>query len=188
MPADHTLHAIARQPESTRAGCQPTNGRPAAPNGTKRIKAMQIHAEVADVKTLKTSLHSRRGVTLIELMVVVAIIAIIGAVALPSYLSSIRKGRRADASDAAAGVLQAQERWRSNDTSYTTSLASLNQLTTTANGYYTQAISAASATGYTLTFTPVASKGQNNDTGCTSLVVTVTNGNPVYTPATCWSR
>jgi type IV pilus assembly protein PilE len=149
---------------------------------------MSIPAEVAEVKTLKSSLHPLRGVTLIELMVVVAIIAIIGAVALPSYLGSIRKGRRVDASDAATGVLQAQERWRANNATYTTNLASLSQSATTANGYYTQTLSAATATGYTLTITPVASKGQNNDTGCTSLVVTVTNGNPAYTPPTCWSR
>lgn len=130
----------------------------------------------------------QHGVTLIELMVVIAIIAIIGSVALPSYLSSVRKGRRVDASDAATGVLQAQERWRANNATYTTSLSSLNQSSTTVNGYYTQALSAATGTGYTLSFTPVASKGQGSDTGCTALVVTVTNGNPAYTPAACWSR
>lgn len=128
------------------------------------------------------------GFTLIELMVAVAIVAIIGAVALPSYLSSVRKGRRADASDAAAAVLQAQERWRANNATYTTNLGSLNVASTTGNGYYTMALSAASGTGYTLSFTPVASKGQGNDTGCTALAVAVAGGQPTYTPAACWSR
>lgn len=126
--------------------------------------------------------------TLIELMVALAIVAIVGSIALPSYLGSVRKGRRSDASDGAAAVLQAQERWRANNASYTTSFTSLNVGSTTGNGYYTMALSGAGGTGYTLSFSPVAAKGQNNDSGCTAMTVTVANGNPSYAPATCWSR
>jgi type IV pilus assembly protein PilE len=133
------------------------------------------------------------GFTLLELMVTVAIVGLIGAIAFPSYMGSVRKGRRVDASDAAATVLQAQERWRANNPQYTTTLSNLNIASaTTGNGYYTMALTAngaiSLARSYAVTFTPVASKGQNNDTGCTSLTVTVVGGQPVYAPPQCWSR
>ena len=137
---------------------------------------------------MSRSRSKRRGFTLIELMIVVAIAAILLGLALPSFIDSVRKGRRSDAADAVVGVLQAQERWRGRNTTYSASLGSLNLSSTSAGGYYSLALSAASATGYTLTATGRSSKGQDRDSGCSALVVTVTNGNPVYTPAACWSR
>lgn len=131
---------------------------------------------------------ARRGFTLIELMVTLAIIAIVASVALPSYRSSVLKGRRSDAADAAVAVLQAQERWRATNATYTTSATNLKVAATSANGYYTLALSNATATGYTLSFSPATGKGQSNDTGCTAMTVTVTNGSPAYAPTTCWSR
>lgn len=133
------------------------------------------------------------GFTLLELMVTVAIVGILGAIAFPSYMGSVRKGRRVDASDAAANVLQAQERWRANNPQYTTTLSDLKiSSATTGNGYYTMAVTANGVVpltrSYTLTFTPAAGKGQDKDTGCTGLSVTVTGGAPVYAPAACWSR
>jgi len=121
-------------------------------------------------------------------MITVVIAGILLSLALPSFLDSVRRSRRADAADAAVGVLQAQERWRGGRASYSDSLASLNQAATSANGYYALALSATSGTGYTLTLTGVSGKGQDADRGCATLVVTVVNGSPAYTPAACWSR
>lgn len=141
----------------------------------------------------------RRGFTLIEMMIVVAIVAIIAAVALPSYFGSLRKTRRAEAVAAMLQVQQAQERWRASCPSYATLIPTANAgncnagtsglaIAVTAGARYTYALSGVSATGYTLTATAVAGSSQASDTGCTALVMTVTNGVAVQTPAQCWSR
>lgn len=121
-------------------------------------------------------------------MITLAIIGILAATAGPSLMQQIRQGRRSDALDATASIQQAQERWRANNTTYASTLASLSAASTSKDGYYTLALSAVSATAYTLTASAVAGKSQTGDTGCTSLVVTVSNGVPTPTPTTCWRR
>jgi type IV pilus assembly protein PilE len=134
-----------------------------------------------------------RGFTLIELMIVVVVVVIIAAVALPSYFGSIRKSRRADAITALNQIAQAQERWRANNTTYTTVLTSAGlNVPDPSSGYYTLAVSGASGTGYTATAT--AAGAQLKDTKCTSLTLTMAAGTFSYTalPAgnsnTCWNR
>lgn len=130
----------------------------------------------------------QRGVTLLELMIAVVVIALLAMLVYPSYQNSVRKARRADATDGATAVLQAQERWRSSNPSYTAALTDLSVASSTGNGYYTMALSGATAAGYTLSFTPVAARGQGSDSGCTAMSVSVTNGTPSFLPTTCWSR
>lgn len=64
------------------------------------------------------------GFTLIELIIVVAIIGILAAIAYPSYLSSIRRGYRAECKAGVLNALQSQERFFSANSTYTTDLAS----------------------------------------------------------------
>jgi len=132
------------------------------------------------------------GFTLVELMIALAVVAILATVALPSYQSSVRKSRRADVVDATTAVFQAQERYRANNPLYAATFAELNaaSLATSKGGYYTLALSAVTATGYTLTASAVAGKGQDKDTGCTALTAAVTNGSVTYPDAQlkCWSR
>ena len=138
----------------------------------------------------------QRGFTLIEIMIVVVIAAILAAVAYPSFMSQVRKGRRSDAVEALARLQQAQERWRSRNPSYaagsllaTAWPSGLGQSLTSTGGYYTIAIPGSpTATTYTATATAVSGKSQAGDTGCSTLTITVTNGNPANTPASCWSK
>ena len=140
-------------------------------------------------------IRNARGFTLIELMVVVAIVGILASLAYPSFMSQVRKSRRSDAAVSMSSVQQAQERWRANKTAYasntemTTAVPNgLGLLAITDGGYYTLTVSNNTATSYALTATAVSTKSQIGDTGCTSLVITVTNGNDVKTPAICWSK
>lgn len=149
----------------------------------------------------KKSLARRRlnGFTLIELMIAVAVVGILLAVALPSFLDSIRKGRRAEAFAALSAIQQAQERWRSNNALYGT-LSNLTIASSTSGGNYTLAVSASTATGYEATADGSGS-GQRNDGQCTKLSVRVDRGAITYASCTgsgctftyaatdrCWSR
>ena len=58
------------------------------------------------------------GFTLIELMIVVAVVAILAAIAYPAYTDSIRKGRRAEARTALLNLLQQQERYMTQLSTY----------------------------------------------------------------------
>ena len=129
-----------------------------------------------------------RGFTLIELMIALVVAGLLAAIALPSYQSSVRKARRTDAFDASVAVLQLQERFRSNNTAYASTLAAIIYPAASVGGYYGLSLSAISGAGYTLTLAAASGASQASDTGCTRLSVVVSNGSPTYSPANCWRR
>ncbi|MBK8106720.1 MAG: prepilin-type N-terminal cleavage/methylation domain-containing protein [Betaproteobacteria bacterium] len=129
------------------------------------------------------------GFTLVELMIAVVIVALLASIALPSFMDSIRKSRRSEAFAALSAVQQAQERWRSNGSSYAESLTNAANGTppglgmasaTTAKGYYTLSLSGAGASGYTVTATAVAGTSQASDGNCKVLAAQVQGGNLSY--------
>jgi type IV pilus assembly protein PilE len=129
------------------------------------------------------------GFTLIELMIAVAILAIITAFAYPSYQNYIRKSRRSEAKIELEKIAMAQERFFSANNGYTSDLSQLPGYdanpVTTENGYYTINAAINGAT-LTLTATPVAGKGQDEDT-CTQFTLDTT-GKKDATPSkdVCW--
>ncbi|ALP51802.1 hypothetical protein Tel_00855 [Candidatus Tenderia electrophaga] len=65
------------------------------------------------------------GFTLIELMIVVAIIGILAAIAYPAYQDQVRKGKRAEGQAALLDMMAKQERFYTDNNSYTTALTDL---------------------------------------------------------------
>ena len=128
------------------------------------------------------------GFTLIEVVITMVVLAILAAVAIPSYNDSVRKSRRAEAFTAMAAVQQAQERWRANNTAYTTSLAApddeeapgLGISSTTPNNYYELSVPSADGTGYVVTAIAKTGTSQAQDTACRRLSLRMQGGNIRY--------
>jgi type IV pilus assembly protein PilE len=85
------------------------------------------------------------GFTLIELVVAMAIMALLVMIAVPSYNNSVIKARRTDGQSALMDALTRQERFFTENGTYTTDLAQASIATASAEGYYT--LSAAACPG-----------------------------------------
>lgn len=90
--------------------------------------------------------NGHRGFTLIELVMVVAIVGILMAIAIPN--SSTAKARRTDGQTALMDVMVRQERFYTENNTYTTDLDDLPASSDSPEGYYT--ITAAACGGSTI--------------------------------------
>lgn len=140
----------------------------------------------------KLSHQSVHGFTLIELMIVVAVAGILAAIAYPSYNEYIRKSRRSEAIAALSTIQQAQERWRSGNATYTSTLA--NVWTGATTYYDLSVVAGATATAYTARATSKSGTSQAADAKCTQLSIVVANGAAAYEATgsagnnACWNR
>ncbi len=172
-----------------------------------------LNASLSSQRLRRT--RQRRGFTIIEVVVTMLIIGVLAAVALPSFESAMRKSRRSDAIALIAIAQQAQERWRSNNSAYTTNLTSLPTATpgglglastNSANGYYglTASVEAGGSTIYVLAAIANTGTAQEGDTACKVMAVRAAGGNMRYgggatldgidwtgansDPNRCWAR
>jgi type IV pilus assembly protein PilE len=145
-------------------------------------------------------MKKERGVTLNELMIAVAIVGILAMVAYPSYQDSVRKTRRADSLAALMSLQLAQENFRGNCPFYaqnigstntcgaSAALSTVNNGSTSRDGYYQLSILAGSASGNAYTIVATPQGAQVSDTACSPMTLAISSSNStgLRTPADCW--
>ena len=109
-----------------------------------------------------------KGFTLVELLIVLGILALLLSLAYPSYISFVRKSRRAEAQETMLDWSSQLEIRRADEIDYNDA-----SLTPAATTYYSFAVGGLTATTFTLTAT--AQGLQTNDKqgaqSCTTIIV-----------------
>lgn len=136
-----------------------------------------------------------RGFTLTEILIALAIVGVLAAIALPAYNDSQLRAGRADGKNALMQVASDQERFYSNNFSYSTNavpLATTPAATLTSrDGNYVVSVAACSggtiATCFIATATP---QGSQTADSCGNLTITSTGarGASGGTVEECWER
>lgn len=136
-------------------------------------------------------MKKNKGFTLIELLIVVAIVATLSIVATSGYRKQTMKAYRTDAKNKLYEIMQRQEKYMSENNTYTTTLTNLGYSSNpvvTDGSYYNITATAGSngiTDGVILTAAPQGT--QVKDTDCGSFVLNSNGQKSVSTSSTnCW--
>ena len=146
-------------------------------------------------------MNRSRGFTLIELMITLVIVAILASIAVPSYRAFILRSHRVEATAALLKIAAAEEKFYLQHNTYTTELTALDSATPpglgvvdhdagvagvqTENSWYTVAVTAADATGFTLTGAAIGD--QLKDADCKNFGLTSAGVKTASTDK-CWKK
>lgn len=131
----------------------------------------------------------QRGFTLTELMITLAVVAILASLSYGSYSDQMAKGRRAAARAMIMDVLQHEERYFTENNTYTTDLTQMGYPATLHTDRDTHNITlAAGGTGAIATSVAVTATALITDAKCTSLTLTSANAQSGTgsQSAVCW--
>lgn len=135
----------------------------------------------------------KNGYTLMELLVTVAIVGILASIAIPTYKSYTIKTRRSEGRAFALEIMQRQEKYYTENNTYTTNLTQLGYSSgtpTSEKGYY-QVSAAAAADGIAnnVILTAQPQGNQATDTECGSFIINSNGSKTTSTSsATCWNK
>lgn len=129
------------------------------------------------------------GMTLIELLTVIAIVGILASISYPMFVEQAAKGRRASARALMYEVLQHEERFYTENNTYTTDLTALGLPSPLETDQGTHSVTLAiGPTGDLTTSVSITGTAIVPDTHCTSLTLTSANAQSGTgsQPAVCW--
>ena len=128
-----------------------------------------------------------RGFTLTELMIVIVVLGILAAIAYPSYTAFVLRGKRAEGRNMLMEAAARQERFYSDNNSYTSTIGSggLNISSSSENGYYSLAATTPDTDNqtFTLTATPTFT-----DAACGNMTLTQTGARTSNDNDLCWGK
>lgn len=147
--------------------------------------------KILNINSVRKAKFRQKGFTLIEVLITVAIIGIIGGIAYPSYLDSLRKGFRTDATESLMRLAIAQEKFYIQNGTYTTEISAATGLnngsTESSNNYYTLKAEKGSSGDIKTSFklTATAKGSQAKDTYCAVFNID-SKGQRTGTNTDCW--
>lgn len=133
------------------------------------------------VKRFKT------GFTLIEVMIVIVVVAILAAIAYPSFTRYLIRADRTDAHEALVILHQAQDRFRSQGSTYASTLAELGLSGQSPRQLYTVQVTTADRGGFTASASPATGSRQLQDIApCQVITLVISMAGEQRTPTECW--